>query len=157
MADVFISYHEQSAGNLVPRIAAALENGGISCWYAKRNMPLNVPFAEEIVQAIEDCKVFLLILNQQSVKSLHVASETAIFFRRLEENKDLSLIPFRVDDCALSNRMFYYLSLTPIFDACPPTEERIQALTAQIAGTLNRKRPRNAKAAPQTVREIGMQ
>lgn len=157
MADVFISYHEESAGEVVGQIAGALEKAGISYWYAKRNMPLNVPFAEEIVQAIEDCKVFLLILNKQSVKSVHVTSETAIFFRRLETNHDLTLIPFRVDDCALSNRMFYYLSLIPIFDAAPPTEERIQALTAQIAEKLRRKRPRNAKAAPQAVREIGMQ
>ena len=39
VADVFISYHEQSAGDIAAKIAAALEEAGISCWYAKRDIP----------------------------------------------------------------------------------------------------------------------
>ena len=159
MADVFISYHEQSAGDIAFRIADALESAGISCWLAKRNMPLTVPFTEEIVREIENCKVFLLILNKQSLSSAHIASEIALAFERFTHDKSVTLIPFRVDDCRLSNRMFYYLNFFRIFDACPPNEERIQELTAEIAGilNLNRKKGRAAKAASKVSLETGTQ
>ena len=146
MADVFISYHEESAWELADEIAGALENAGITCWYAKRNMPLTVSFTETIVQAIQDCKVFLLILDEQSNKSVRIKSEIALAFNRCNDDMSLTLIPFRVDDCKLSKSMLYYLNFVQIFDANPPTAQRIQELTDFIAEVLGRKPRENNDA-----------
>ena len=56
MADVFISYHAKSAGELAAQIAAALESAGISCWYAKRDIPPGGDFARYIPPKIDACK-----------------------------------------------------------------------------------------------------
>ena len=51
--DVFISYHTDSAGDQVRKIASALEGAGISCWYAPRDCGAN--YAGSIVEAIRAC------------------------------------------------------------------------------------------------------
>ena len=68
MADVFSSYHEKSAGEIAAKIADALESVGISCWYAKRDIPSGGDFARSIPTQIDACKVFLLILNDNVVR-----------------------------------------------------------------------------------------
>lgn len=152
MADVFISYSEKSAGELASRIADALENAGISCWYARRDVPVGSSFVNTIVQEIENCKVFLVILDKQSNSSQHVANEVAIAFRGYYAHDGIVIIPLRVEECQLGNQIGYYLAPFQYFDACPPTEERIQDLTYQIAAILGRERsassppPKNARA-----------
>ena len=146
MADVFISYSEKSAGNLASRIADALENAGISCWYARRDMPIGSVFAGEIVQEIENCKVFLVIIDEQSNSSSHVMTEVAIAFERYYAHNEIVIIPFRVDNCELSVEMNFYLRVFHIINACPPIEERIHELPNLIAGILGRKPRENNNA-----------
>lgn len=147
MADVFISYHNESAGNIARQIARNLENNGISCWYAAWDF--SPDFVETVVREIESCKVFLLLLNEQSCHSQHVANETALAFRRVMNYESVRIIPFRMDNGKLSDDMRYYLSRFQTFDACPPDEERIKELTRQISKLLNRKRPVQTIAAAQ--------
>lgn len=148
MADVFISsYHDENTGKIVPRIAGTLENSGISCWYANRD--LSPDFVATIVQEIENCKVFLVILDEQSAHSQRVATEMALAFRRVMNYESVAIVPFRVENCQLSDDMRYYLKRFQIVDGCPPDEERIKELTKQIAKLLNRKRPLQRQAAAQ--------
>ena len=105
--EVFISYHTQSAGDALRKICAALEGAGISCWYAPRNVEAN--FAQSIVEAIRGCRVFLLLLNKESNVSAHVLNEVHCAFDRLRNYEDIVLLPFRIDDCILSDDMYYYL------------------------------------------------
>ncbi|MBQ6987084.1 MAG: toll/interleukin-1 receptor domain-containing protein [Oscillibacter sp.] len=147
MADVFISYHEASAGEIARQVADALAHSGISCWYANRD--LSPDFVTAIVQEIENCKVFLLILNEQSAHSQHVATEMALAFRRVMNYESVAIVPFHVDNGQLSDDMRYYLNRFQIVDGCPPDEERIKALTKQVAKILNRKRPLQHQAAAQ--------
>ena len=67
---VFISYHHDSSVQLVERIVQALESSGIKCWYAPRDVQSK--YAGDIVRAIEECKVFLLVMNRYSTHSEHV-------------------------------------------------------------------------------------
>ena len=60
--EVFISYHRDSSAELVENIVQALESKGIKCWYAPRDVVSK--YAGDIVKAIEDCKIFLLIMNK---------------------------------------------------------------------------------------------
>ena len=36
--EVFISYHTESAGETVKKICRMLEDAGVSCWYAPRDV-----------------------------------------------------------------------------------------------------------------------
>ena len=67
--DVFISYEHQSK-SIADNICAVLESKGIRCWYAPRDVYGD--YATSIVEAIESCKVFVLILNCDSSNSPHV-------------------------------------------------------------------------------------
>lgn len=69
MADVFISYHENSAGELAKQIADALDAAGISSWCARRDLPGGGNFAQDIPPQIGACRVFLLILNNNVYQS----------------------------------------------------------------------------------------
>ena len=77
---VFISYHHDSSVQLVERIVQALESSGIKCWYAPRDVQSK--YAGDIVRAIEECKVFLLVMNRYSTHSEHVINEIDCVFNR---------------------------------------------------------------------------
>ena len=137
MADVFISYHMKSAGEIVKQIAAALKDVGVSCWYAKRDLTAPGAFAATITREIRACKVFLLVLNEGSNLSEHVKNEVSLAFERISKHEAMPLICFKTDNCTLSDEMAYYLHRQQITDGNPPDQEHIQALSEQIADSLN--------------------
>ena len=63
-ADVFISYKSEEYGeaNNVRKILTA---NGISCWMAPESIPMGSNYTQVIPAAIENCKVFLLILSEK--------------------------------------------------------------------------------------------
>lgn len=111
---VFISYHTQSDGTAVRKICEALEGAGISCWYAPRNVGAN--YAQSIVEAIRGCRVFILVLNKESNLSAHVLNEVNCAFDRFRNHEDITLLPFRIDDRALSDDVYYYWRGAEDFD-----------------------------------------
>src|ERR1700676_4670801 len=66
--EVFISYasHDAAVANAVVEI---LERHGITCWIAPRDVVPGSLYADEIVGAINDAKVVVLVLSQHSVAS----------------------------------------------------------------------------------------
>ena len=136
MADVFISYHEKSSGDLVKQIADTLESEGISCWYAKRDLPPGGKFADYIPKEIRSCKVFLLVLNEGSNHSEHVKSETNLAFRRVNKQEQITLVPFKVDNCVLDDDVDYYLSRFNIANGNPADAQSIRNLAERISRIL---------------------
>ena len=76
---VFISYSTKDAdsANLVH---SYLEGNGVSCWIASRNIEGGESFAVQIVNAIEECSVFVMIASGNSNDSNHVSNEMSIAF-----------------------------------------------------------------------------
>ena len=146
MADVFISYHENSAGKLVRQIADALKKADISCWYAKKDIKTG-PFRQDIPQAIISSKIFLLILSKQSIASYEVQGECGVAFQRYKEHQNNHQIPkidillFSVDGSPISYTPLYYLSLFQTTNGNPPDEQHIQQLVKKIADFLDKKAP----------------
>ena len=136
VADVFISYHESSAGALAEQIADALESNGVSCWYARRDLPPGAVFSDYIPQAIRKCKVFLLILNEGSNQSEHVKNELNLAFRRINRHEQITLVPFRVDNCIVSDSIDYFISRFQITDGNSSDELYTQVLVEQILDIL---------------------
>ena len=137
MADVFISSSMETASEIARDIADALQARGISCWYAGKHEEIG-EYAEAIVTAIENCRVFLLVMNRAAIRSFHVKTETAFAFRRLNNDENIILVPFRVEDCSPTENkaLDYYLILQDIVDGCPPDAEHIQGLIHRLATAL---------------------
>ena len=128
---VFISYHTETGKDAVRTICAALEGAGISCWYAPRNVGAN--YAQSIVEAIRECRVFLLVLNEGSNVSAHVLNEINCAFDRFKAHEDITLLPFRIDQCALSDDIYYYLGRIHIMDGVlPPELLRVQEVNHSV-------------------------
>lgn len=136
--EVFISYHTNSSADAVRNICSALEGVGVTCWYAPRDVFGN--YAQSIVQAIRNCKVFLLLLNEHSGLSPHVMNELNCAFDRLKEDKDFVLLPFRIGECSLSDDMYYYIGRIHIMDgSIPPEMARIRELVDRVCLLLDKK------------------
>lgn len=135
---VFISYHTETGKDAVRTICAALEGAGISCWYAPRNVGAN--YAQSIVEAIRECRVFLLVLNEGSNVSAHVLNEINCAFDRFKAHEDITLLPFRIDQCALSDDIYYYLGRIHIMDGVlPPELLRVQELVDRVSRLLGQE------------------
>ena len=140
--EVFISYHEKSAGKLAADIANKLESVGISCWYTQRDLPPGESFANWIPLQIQDCKVFLLILNEGTNHSRHIENEVTLAFRRLNNAEDITLFPYRIEDCAMAPWLDYYLAQIQIKSS---EYMDIGKLATQIAHTLGREPAKNGQ------------
>ena len=137
MADVFISYHENSAGELAQQIAVALEWRGMSCWLARRDMPFGGDFAGEIPKQINACKLFLLLLNKGACQSPYVPNELALAFKR---SKDIHILPLEIGEFQEADWVSFFLVLIQRvpFSAQPDAQE-LHQLAARIAQLLNRE------------------
>ena len=121
--DVFISYSsiDKAAADTV---CSVLEQNGISCWMAPRNITPGRNFAEAIIDGIRSSKVFVLVYSSNSNNSKQVIREVdrAVHI-------GLPVINLRLEDVPMSKELEYYLSSVHWLDAMTlPLEEHIQQL-----------------------------
>lgn len=93
--DVFISYSSKNS-EIADEICRLLEDNGIGCWIAPRDIPTGQKYASVISAAIKSCKITLLLFSEHAALSPWVESEIAMAF----DNKKL-IIPFKIDDVEL--------------------------------------------------------
>lgn len=113
--DVFISYEHESK-SIADNIVAVLEQNKIRCWYAPRDVIGD--YATSIVEAIERCKIFVIILNEKSSNSIHCLNEVEQAFKANIYSDSKIIIPFKVDNKDLSKAMDYYVKRQHWIDAC---------------------------------------
>ena len=130
MADVFISYHDKTNGDRAEKIAATLESAGITCWYARRDVPAGGDFTHEVIKQIGDCKVFLLLLDDGAARSPHVETEVGNAFGRRKK-----IMPYHTDkkDIKSVSWVQYYLKQVQIVSL-----PDYGTLTKEIAAALGR-------------------
>jgi hypothetical protein len=109
--DVFISY-ENSDHDVAAAICAGLEQDGVQCWIAPRDIPLGTNFPEEIIKAISDTRLFILVLSKSADTSGHVIREVE---RAVKERK--KIIPFRTEEFCPDGSLPFFLSTAQWFDA----------------------------------------
>jgi hypothetical protein len=101
---VFISYASKDK-EVADAVVQALEKSGVRCWIAPRDILPGVPYASAIIDALNTCQVFLVILSETSNSSSQVAREVE---RAI--SKDRTILTLRIDTTPLSKVMEYYLS-----------------------------------------------
>jgi len=127
MPDVFISYSsiDKAAADTV---CSVLEQNGISCWIAPRNITPGVDFAEAIIDGLRSSKVFVLVYSSNSNNSKQVIREVD---RAVDSG--LPVINLRLEDVPLSKQLEYYLSSVHWLDAMtPPLEEHVNKLSGVV-------------------------
>jgi len=132
--DVFIC-HSSVDKVVAEMVRATLENREkkIICWIAPRNITPGVKYAAALVDAINNCKVFLLILSAASNESPQVEMEVD-----RAASKNLPILCFRIDEVVLSKTLEYYLSNRQWLDAItPPMERHLQRLADAVQGELD--------------------
>lgn len=115
MHDIFISYEHQSK-SIADNIVNVLENKKIRCWYAPRDVIGD--YATSICDAIENCKIFILILNANSSNSNHCLNEVEMAYKaNIDDDSNIIIMPFRVDNNDLNRAMEYYVKRLHWIDA----------------------------------------
>lgn len=129
--DVFISHHTKSSLGITEAICQKLENNGVRVWYAPRNTVGS--YAKCIVDAINRCRVFVLILNKESSFSEDVLNEINLAVERVRKGEKISILPFQVTNEDISDDAKYYIGRMHWIDAIqPPMQDRIEELSFRI-------------------------
>lgn len=125
--DVFVSYSNKDK-NVANAIVAELEQEGIRCWIAPRDINPGRSWGEAINEAIEGSRFMVIVLSANSNQSRQVVREVE---RAVANN--VIIIPFRIEDIDPTGAMAYFLSTEHWLDALtPPLEKHINKLAHAI-------------------------
>ena len=102
--DVFVSYASPDAA-VANSMVEDLEQHGIRCWIAPRDVRPGTEYADAIVAAINESKAVVLILSGSAMASAHVGREI-----ERAASKHKPVIAFRIDAAPLSRSLEYFLS-----------------------------------------------
>ena len=115
--DVFISYSTSNVEK-AKAVCCYLEDSGLKCWIAPRNIQGGKLWPEEIVRGIENSQLTLLLLSSTSSLSPYVLREL-----ELSVKNERPIIPLRLEDCRVSRSIEFFLTSHQWIDFHPNTLE----------------------------------
>jgi hypothetical protein len=148
--EVFVSYSQADRAR-ADAVCLSLEQVGIRCWIAPRDVPPGVAWGGAIVQAIRTSRVLLVVLSASANASPNVLREVDAALQ-----SGVPILPLRVEDVSPSPELAYYLHATHWLDAwTPPLEGHLQRLAQQVTALLGRSASPLAGAPPSAARSPG--
>lgn len=130
--DVFISYSSKNK-TAADAICHALEENGVKCWMAPRDIPAGSEYGDLIDDAIKSSEIIVVVFSQTAAESPWVKGELNIAF---EEQK--TIIPFRIDSTPLKGQNRVILNQKHWIDAYPDYEEKFSDLLSAVLHSLGR-------------------
>ena len=115
--DVFVSYSSEDKV-VADGIVAALENNGIRCWYAPRDIKPSDDWGDAIADAIDRSKLLLLVFSGNANQSRHVLDELIVAI-----DGERTILPFRIENLEPQGAMRLHLSSWHWLDAFLPSWE----------------------------------
>ena len=143
MKKVFISHSskDKATGD---EVCLFLEANGISCWIAPRDVTPGKNYGVAIVDAIDECAVFVLILSSESNKSGQVVREV----ERAASSNSI-ILPLRVEPVQPSRNLEFYVSSSHWLDATEkPLAQHLGKLLAAIRNWESGDATKNQQASP---------
>jgi hypothetical protein len=129
--DIFVSYSSEDKA-VADAVVSALENNGLRCWVAPRDIKPSADWGDAITEAISACKMVLLIFSGNSNRSKHVRDE--IYYAISEEK---TILPFRIENLDPTGSMRLHLSSRHWLDAFQPSwQTHINRLVGSAADSL---------------------
>src|SRR6516225_1666395 len=77
VADIFISYSSQDREKAA-QLTELLSSAGLSVWIDQQGIDVATSWSEEIVDAIDSCKAFVVMLSPHSIESHNVVKEVSL-------------------------------------------------------------------------------
>jgi hypothetical protein len=140
--DAFISYSHADKAT-ADAACATLEKAGIRCWIAPRDILPGAEWGAAIVNAIDNCRVIVLIFSASANGSRQIRREVE---RAI--NAGVPLVPVRIEDVPPTESLAYFMSTVHWLDALtPPIEQHLQRLAESIKGLLQMSAPEAGAAA----------
>jgi hypothetical protein len=109
-----------------------LERAGIRCWIAPRDIRPGQEYGQSIIEAIDRCRVMVLIFsaNANDSRQTHREIERAV-------SKGVPIIPLRIEEVVPTKSMEYFLGAIHWLDALtPPLEKHLQQLAEAVKALL---------------------
>src|SRR5215467_7536156 len=127
MTDIFVSYASPDR-DVAFRIVSFLEQQGITCWVAPRDVPPGVEYGQAIIEGIAESRGLVLILSDQSNESQFVRMEVE---RAVSRTKPV--LPVRIREVTPSGSLELFISSAQWVDAWKsPMEQHLLPLVAAI-------------------------
>jgi TIR domain len=129
--DTFISYSSKDK-TAADAACAVLERAGIRCWIAPRDIRPGQEYGHSIIEAIDQCRVMVLIFsaNANDSRQIHREIERAV-------SKGVPIIPLRIEEVVPTKSMEYFLGAIHWLDALtPPLEKHLQQLAEAVKALL---------------------
>jgi len=127
---VFVSYSQPDRDTAF-ELVARIEAHGIPVWIAPRDVSPSADWAAEIIDAIAAARVMVLVLSVHSNDSPQVRREV-----ERAVNRQVRILPFRIDDVLPSKSLEYFLSSQHWLDAFPPPREPHYARLCTALGAI---------------------
>ena len=103
-AEVFVSYSSLDRDRVMP-VVESLRGNGISVWVDEGNIHAADLWSEQIVQAIADCRVMVVMLSQNSTDSHNVVKEVM-----LASEQKKALLPVYLESADIPAKLQYQLA-----------------------------------------------
>ena len=148
MPEVFISYSQQDK-NVAAAACAVLEQEGIACWIAPRDIAAGEEWGDAIIRGIDSCLFVVFIFSRSSNESPWVK-------RELERavSRGMPIVPFRIENVQPVGGMELFASASHWLDAfTPPLELHLRKLANTVGLWLEEGRPPTASQS--TRRPLG--
>ncbi len=129
--DVFVS-HSVKDKAVADAVVARLEAKSVTCCVAPRDVIPGADWGESIINAIESSRLMILIFSKS-------ANESSQIKREVERavNKEVYIIPFRIDDIPPTRSLEYFISTAQWMDAfSPPLEQHLENLAKTVTRVL---------------------
>ncbi len=129
---VFISYATEDR-RIATATCRSLEDTGIDCWIAPRNVNPGESWPAAVTSAIESSRVMVLVLSSAAVRSDDVVREMT-----LAAQERIAILPYRVDEVPLTGAFKYYLNPQHWLDASsyPLSQQHLAALERALRRSL---------------------
>jgi hypothetical protein len=131
--DVFIC-HSAKDKTTADAVCAMLESSGIRCWIAPRDVTAGMEWSECIIDAIEECRVMVLVFTTN-------ANESSQIRREIERavNRGVAILPLRIEDILPGRALEYFIGNVHWLDAMtPPLESHLNNLAGTVKILLGR-------------------
>src|SRR4051812_48317399 len=143
--DVFISYSSKDKPT-ADAVCATLEGRGIRCWIAPRDILPGMDWGEAIIDAIEQSRVMVLVFSRNANASPQIKREV-----ERAVNKNVTVIPVRIEDVPMSKSLEYFVSTPHWLDALnPPLKRHLVQLADTLRVLLERMRVARSPEQPTT-------
>jgi TolB-like protein len=137
--DAFISYASADAA-VANSIVSVLEQSGVRCWIAPRDVVPGSLYADGIVRAINGTQHFVLVLSEHALASKHVGKEV-----ERASSKGHPIFAIRTDEAPLTPAFEYFLSESQWIDL----EERgPEAAAAKLLAAMHKQPPTTQQSPP---------